>query len=417
MSTEAEHFHQLYGIKRQRINLQGKDALDYALMIAICAAVIFAAYGPAHVMGGLGLAMCAFMIFAFPVRHGIELRMPVILSRPQDVFYSLAYKLRNIKWPYFAAIGVLLLENYIIPVTPTWPHHVEWMRDAALYLFYGHFILLTGYRTVILVAHLHKRDLVREILMQSMWKKHLENQPNITLEILHAYFTGILTHIVILVPWYLVITHVSFSAVLLPATLIIGAVLQISFVKVINEWFYRDHWVSHNSELDFVYMHGSHHDAIPSGLIGVAGNGYLEGLLRGAAAFPTPFCNPFIAALYYTMEVKGDIDLHQYIPGIYPKLSKDFYEVGQHSVHHFGRVEPYSFALNLDQPQVSEKIRKQFKIFPASLKHSIKLDERLTGYKWDNGRYRWFMGLVDKYESGASHAQKVEPAKAEEQAS
>jgi hypothetical protein len=402
MSTEKERFHHLYGAKRQRINLQARDALDYSLMIGICAAVLYFAYGAGSALGIAGLALCGFMIAAFPMRHGFELRVPLILSRPQDVVYSLAYKLRNIKWPYFAALALLLLENYVISVTPQWPHHVEWMRGAALYLFYGHLALLTLYRTVILAAHLRQKRHVREVLMQTPWRHHLEKQPSVTLEIVHAYCTGLLTHLVILVPWYLVITHLRFSAVLLPVTLLAGIVVQIGFVKIINEWFYRDHWVSHNSELDFVYLHGSHHDAIPSGLIGVAGNGYLEGLLRGTLAFPTPFVSPFVAAIYYTMEVKGDIDLHQYIPGVFPKLRKDFYEVGQHSVHHFGRLEPYGFGLNLDQPHVSEKIRKQFKIFPLGLKHSIKLDERLTGYKWDNGRYRWFMSLVDRFEHGSA---------------
>jgi hypothetical protein len=401
MNIDARHFHRLYGVKKQRMTFHSKDALDYALMILICAAVVLFAYGPAHVMAVAGLALCAFMLAMFPVRHGVKLGMPMILARPQDVLYSLLYKIQNIKLPYVVAVGVLLIENYIILLTPNLPHHVELMRKVALYLFYGHFIVISVYRTAILIAHLHKQDLVREILMQSIWKKRLEKQPSILLEILHAYFTGMLTHIVLLVPWYLVITHVNFSIVLLPATALAGAFIQMSFVKVINAWFYRDHWVSHNSEFDFVYLHGSHHDAIPSGLIGVAGNGYLEGLFRGAIAFPTAFCSPCIAALYYTLEVKGDIDLHQYIPGVFPKLSREFYEVGQHSLHHFGRLEPYSFALNLDQPQISAGIRKQLRFLPIELKHSIKLDERLTGYQWDNPRYRWFMDLVDRYQTAA----------------
>lgn len=405
MNTEAEYFHRLYGLKRQRITYQPKDALDYALMILVTGAVVWLCYGAPNVLATIGLALCAFMLISFPIRHGIELKKPIILDRPQDLLYSLIYKLQNIKAPYLWAVGLLLLENYVIFLTPQWPHHVEWMHKAALYLFYGHFAVITLYRTAILVAHLYKKELVREILMQSIWKKSLERQPSIVLEILHAYCTGLLTHIVLLVPWYLVITHASFSLVLLPITLVAGGALQIGFAKVINEWFYRDHWVGHNSEFDFVYLHGSHHDAIPSGLIGVAGNGYLEGLLRGAVAFPTPFLNPLVAALYYTIEVKSDIDLHQYIPGVFPKLSREIFEIAQHSVHHFGRVEPYSFAVNLDQPHISDELKKQFKIFPPGLRQSIELDERLTGYKWDNARYRWFMDLVDRYhDAGARHS-------------
>lgn len=397
MNTEAEHFHKLYGLKRQRITYQPKDALDYALMIVITGAVIWFTFGASSVIAAVGLALCAFMLISFAIRHGVELRKPVILDRPQDVLYSLIYKLQNIKAPYLWALGLLLLEQYVIYLTPQWPHHVAWMNQAALYLFYGHFAVLTLYRTAILVSHLHKKELVREILMQSIWKQRLERQPSIVWEIVHAWCTGMLTHIVLLAPWYLVITHADFSLVLLPITLIAGAVLSIRFADVINEWFYRDHWVGHNSELDFIYLHGTHHDAIPSGLIGVAGNGYLEGFLRGAIAFPTPFLNPLVAALYYTVEVKSDIELHQYIPGVFPKLPREIFEIAQHSVHHFGRVEPYSFGVNLNQPHVSDEIKKQFKLFPEGLKQSIALDQRLDGYQWDNARYRWFMDLVDRY--------------------
>ena len=407
MNTEADFYHRLYGAKRQRITYQPKDALDYALMILITGAVVWFGFGAGNVLATIGLALCAFMLVSFSIRHGVELKMPAILSRPQDVLYSLIYKIQNIKAPYLWAIGLLLLENYFIALTPQWPHHVEWMRTAALYLFYGHIVVITLYRTAILISHLIKKELVREILMQSIWKKSLERQPSIAWEIVHAYCTGLLTHLVLLVPWYLVITYANFSLILLPITLLAGAAIQIAFSKVINEWFYRDHWVGHNSEFDFVYLHGSHHDAIPSGLIGVAGNGYLEGLLRGSIAFPTPFLNPLIAALYYTIEVKSDIDLHQYIPGVFPKLSREIFQIAQHSVHHFGRVEPYGFAVNLDQPHLSEQVRKQFKMFPEGLKQSIALDQRLNDYQWDNARYRWFMALVDRYHDSGEAAPKA----------
>src|SRR5207248_352347 len=102
------------------------------------------------------------------------------------------HKIQNIKAPYFIAIGALLIENYAIHLTPDWPHKVELMHQIALYLFWGHFITITLYRTVILVAHLRKRQLVREVLMQSIWRKTLERQPSVVLQIFHAYFTGML---------------------------------------------------------------------------------------------------------------------------------------------------------------------------------------------------------------------------------
>src|SRR5690349_14008430 len=151
----------------------------------------------------------------FIVRHGIEFRVPVILRRPQDVLYMFAYKLRNLRPMYFIALGLLLLENVLIAATPNLPHHVELMRTIAFYLFYAHFISITAYRTAILIDHLAKRELVREVLMQTPWKRIVNEKTSITLEIAHAYCTGLLTHIILIAPWYLVISYFSFSVIFL----------------------------------------------------------------------------------------------------------------------------------------------------------------------------------------------------------
>jgi hypothetical protein len=116
-----------------------------------------------------------------------------------------------------------------------------------------------------------------------------------------------------------------------------------------------------------------------------------------------------MAALFYTIDVKIDIDSHQFIPGIYPKLPREFYEVTQHSLHHFGRLEPYGFAINLAVPNISEETKKKFKFLPDELKYSIRQDEQLTGYDWHNDRHRWFMALVDKYQGGGAVAEEAPP--------
>jgi hypothetical protein len=211
--------------------------------------------------------------------------------------------------------------------------------------------------------------------------------------------TGVLTHLVLIAPWYFVITHLQFSVLFLPVAVAVNLFLHVRFLKAINAWFYRDHWLGHNAEMEFLYLHGPHHDAIPSGLIAVAGNGFLEGLLRNVVGYPTPFYNPAIAFVAYTMEVQRDIDFHQFIPGVFPRLGNEFRQVGQHSTHHFGRLEPYGFGIKLDQPGFSEEFIKLFKSFPEEFSNSIHLDEVLTDFEWDNPRYRWFLEICKKYES------------------
>ncbi|HXH38608.1 MAG TPA: hypothetical protein VNN08_08265 [Thermoanaerobaculia bacterium] len=355
-------------------------------------------YGFGQAMSIAGLALCAFMLVMFAVRHGVELSVPVILRRPQDVLYMFAYKLQNFKSPYLIAISLLLLENLLIAVTPNLPHHVALVRTVALYLFYIHFLSITAFRTVILIDHLRKKELVREVLMQTAWRRAITEKTNITLEIVHAYITGLLTHIIQIAPWYLVIRYFSFSVIFLPVVCAVNVFVHLKWLQGFNGWFYRDHWLGHNSEAEFIFLHGTHHDAIPSGLIAVAENGFLEGFLRFTIGWPVPFYNPLIAFLICMYDVRTDIVQHQYIPGVYPRLSRQFLEVFQHPTHHYGSLEPYSIGAKVDQPGVAEAFKNTFAWVPDGIKNSAKLDEELTGFKWDNPTHRLILSLYDRYQ-------------------
>jgi len=184
----------------------------------------------------------------------------------------------------------------------------------------------------------------------------------------------------------------------LPFTCLIDAAIHLKWMSGYNKWYYRDHWLGHNAELDFVYLHGTHHDAIPSGLIAVSENGLLEGFLRFCLGWPTPFYNPVMCFLISSYDIKTDIDMHQYIPGIFPKLPNLVIQGFQHSTHHYGPIEPYGIGARLDQPCFSEEFRKKMARVPEGIKNSAKLDEALTGFEWDNPTYRMILGLFEKYQ-------------------
>jgi hypothetical protein len=397
-------FHQLYGQRKPKTIYYKRDFLDYVVMVLLSATALTASYGVRHPMSIAGLALCAFVLATFITRHGVELSVPVVLRRPQDVLFMLVYKIRNLKPAYLLALGLLLLENIAIAATPNLPHHVQWIRTAALYLFYIHFFSITVFRTVILVDHLRKRELVREVLMQTAWRKAVNEKTNVTLEVLHAYATGLLTHIIQIAPMYLVIRYANFSLVFLPVIIALDIVIHVTWMQGYNRWFYRDHWLGHNSELEFIYLHGTHHDAIPSALIAVAENGFLEGFLRFTIGWPVPFYNPLFSLLVMTYDVQMDIVLHQYIPGIYPRLSKKILEVFQHSTHHYGPIEPYSVGVKVDQPGIAEDFKKSFNRIPEGIRNSAKLDEELTGFKWDNPTYRLILSLYDRYQKSSQAA-------------
>lgn len=396
-------YHKLYGVRKPRATYYAKDFLDYALMLAATALVTGALYGFRHPMALVADGLCLMALVMFAVRHGVELRVPLILRRPQDALYAIAYKVQNIRMTYFITMGLLLLENLVILATPGLPHQVEWMRTLALVLFFVHFIGLSLYRTIILVDHLRKKELVREVLMQTPWKRVITEKSNIVVEIFHAYGTGLLTHIALIAPWYFLITHVRFSLLfLLPVAWLNFKIFDRWMATKYNSWFYRDHWLGHNSELEFVYLHGTHHDAIPSAMIAVSGNGFLEGVLRHSFGVPAPFFNPIGAFLLYGFEVKNDMDFHQYIPGVFPQFQKLAIEASQHSTHHYGRLEPYGVGMKGDAPGVSEDVGRMLRRVARGIRSSIRLDEELSGFEWDNAIYRQTVRLYEKYQPNAA---------------
>lgn len=398
----AEHdaavFHRLYGVRKPRTCYYRRDFLDYSLMLLATALVAGLSYGFRHGMALASFVLCAFLFSTFIVRHGVELRVPLIVRRPQDLLYMVVYKLQNLKPVWFIAIGLLLLENVAIGATPNLPHHVEWMRTIALWLFFAHFAGITVFRTAILVDHVAKKELVREVLMQTPWKRTINRKTNINLEMVHAYVTGLLAHIVFIAPWYLVITHVKFSLLFLPVVFILNVLVELRWTKTINRWFYRDHWLGHNSEFEFLFFHGMHHDAIPSAMIAVGENGFLEGFTRNTVGSPVPFYNPVAAVLIMTYEIVNDMQTHQYIPGVYPRLPKWFMAIAQHATHHFGQLAPYSFAMKTNQPGFADKVQQSgLRLLPDELNNSIALDEELTGFVWDNPTYRKTLSLYERY--------------------
>ncbi|MFT4924756.1 MAG: hypothetical protein ACI8WB_000840 [Phenylobacterium sp.] len=395
---DPKRFHKLYGKKSTLMDYRDKDYADYIIMSIMTAIVAYLSFGASNVITYLAAFLCLAMVVVFPIRHGVKWTIPVLFKKPHALVLKLVYQVQNIMPVYLIAIAVLLAENAFVYYFPDLPHHTELMRDIAFALFYLHFGGITLYRSYILYVHLQRKELVTEVLMQTVWKRHLSKQANITLEIWHAYFTGVLAHIMLITPWFLVISFTNYSLVFMPLALVLNFFIGKEFLRVFNEWVYRDHWLGHHCDVDFLYFHGPHHDAIPSGLIGVSGNGFLEGFMRHSIGVPLTFFNPLMAVIGYSAEVQGDIEGHQFIPGIYPKSNLEFQKMNQHSMHHFGLIFPLSIALKTDQPDFDISFNPQVKYLPDSMQNSVRIDEQLNNFKWDNARYKHYLSLVVKYE-------------------
>ncbi|MBD2179302.1 hypothetical protein H6F42_20470 [Pseudanabaena sp. FACHB-1998] len=191
-----------------------------------------------------------------------------------------------------------------------------------------------------------------------------------------------------------------FSLISAPVTLFLSCLIHQHFYKTKSDWYYRDHWLSHHIEFDFVYLHGNHHDTIPSGLIGVAGNGFLEGFLRHTLGHPTTFLNPVAAFFIHNRTVKSDINNHQYIPGVYPFVTT--LETTHHSVHHYGNLAPYGLGLILTEKihftNCPEKEKSRIRKLPKAYTEALKLDESISGYCRNNTKFKQYKELVLKFE-------------------
>jgi len=398
MSVNSDKLHKIYGKKTRRINYQAGDFIDYAIQISLCGFIVYSTYGAYHWILYPGSFICAFLVITFPLRNGIAIKMPVLLKRPTEIIYSFLHKIEGVSFIYVIAVSILFLENYLIYLTPDLPHQTELMKKIAIWTFWIHYASLSAYRTIIFIHHLVKKEHVRMVLMESVWKNLLLRQKSITLHLWHAYFTGELNHLILIAPCFLIITHLKFSILFFPVVLVLNGLTYWKFLEKMNELFYREHWLGHNLELDFLYYHGPHHDAIPSSLIGTS-TGFLEGFLRNVISFPNPFFQPVLAIIIYSIEMKYDMDAHQFIPGVFPEQRRALLEVTQHSRHHYGKVEPFGLAINYESSNPSEYLRKRFRLMPEKFKKSALLDEQLNGFKWANKEQKWFLSLADKYSS------------------
>jgi hypothetical protein len=382
---DPKKFHHIGVAKKQRLTYKDKDFIDYVVMIIMTCGLIALAYGPDHAMTIVGIFLSVSLIPFFAIRHGIKLTVPLIIRQPVNIFYLVYYKLEGIHKSTIIVISWIAIENIIIYLTPNLPHKTDFMRSAVIILFFAHFFIITAFRTASFIDHLRKKNHVREVLLESPWQKFIKNRNSIVSEIVHAYFTGLLTHIVSIAPWYVLITHVQYSVLLLPLSIPISIFAILKVIPDANKVFYREHWLAHNLELDFVYLHGPHHDAIPSSIIAFGENGILEGYWRGLTGFNFTYLHPFLLFLILTREVHRNMVGHQYIPNIFPENDNSVVEY-HHAEHHYLSIRPYGLAMVPGENS------------PPKERYYHVIDSALNGYNPDNTRWRWYAAMKAKYE-------------------
>lgn len=329
----------------------------------------------------------AFLWGFFIRKHGATLDLRSLVTLVRGIFEYLLLLVRELRAssPKLGItlcifIAAVLLEQQLSPMAQG-----SWlaMRLPFEILFYLHFGGLSLYRTYILYAHFKNSDRVSDILKDSNWKQFL-GTIDIRLHILQAYITGLLCHFALLAP-PLIFYRLTQPTVLREGLLIVGTLVVQAIVFYFlpwrdsldgAKWYHDNHQHTHQLRFEFTIMHGHHHDAIPSSLIGAAGVGLMEGVHRPIARlhFLLSVTLFFIRSTLLTLV---DLKAHQYIPGVFPYAAFAVGNRDHHMAHHYLSLRPLGIGL----------VASPFMQWDLA-----------EGYSVNNGKVDWYLKKVAEYE-------------------
>jgi hypothetical protein len=365
----------------------------YLLGLALAGALIFPAL---HHPGAQVSLVCGLVYLSgfFLIRHGAKFEPSVVRIALEGAARYPAVLARNwntgragiipIAVVFFLALTV---EQFLRPelAGTKWldPFPWQWVVWVA-------FMIVTAFRVAILIAHLLRASVVREVLESSTQKKTIAKF-SIQQHIFHAFVTGMVAHLSLVAPAVLFYRWTN-PSILREGLLIAGVFLWRAIARPLKKrnliekpglihhrLFYDNHRLAHRSRFFFTVFHGHHHDAIPSALIGSAGGtGFLENVDR-ALTWLDPLNSIVVLQFDWMYSIAFDMVVHQYIPGVFPPAKVTVIGRAHHVTHHFGSALPLGM------------------IYDAY----IEANDMNNGYKPDNPVTRWFLAEVERREGVA----------------
>jgi len=383
-TTPRRSFHMRY---------RPEDFPLYLLGLALAGALIFPALPHP---GAQVLLVCGLVYLSgfFLIRHGAKFEPSVIRIALEGVASYPALLARNWKTGRAGVIPIavvfllaLTVEHFLRPslAGTKWldPFPWQWVVWVA-------FLIVTAFRVAILIAHLLRASVVREVLENSTQKKAIAKF-SIQQHLYQAFVTGMVAHLSLVAPVVLFYMWTS-PSILREALLLAGFLLWRAIARLLEKrnliekphitlhrQFYDNHKLAHQSRFYFTVFHGHHHDAIPSSLIGSAGGtGFFENVDR-ALMWATPLYSIVARNLLWVYSISIDMVVHQYIPGVFPFAKVTVTARAHHVTHHFGSALPLGM------------------IYDAY----IEAHDMNNGYKPDNPVTRWFLAEVERREGVA----------------
>jgi hypothetical protein len=365
----------------------------YLLGLALAGALIFPALPHP---GAQALLVCGLVYLSvfFLIRHGAKFEPSVVRIAVEGLARYPAVLARNWKTLRDGIIPIavvfflaLTAEHFLRPALAgtKWLDPFPWQ-----WVVWVGFLIVMAFRVVILVAHLLRVSVVREVLESSTQKKAIAKF-SIQQHIFHAFVTGMVAHLSLVAPAVLFYMWTD-PSILREGLLLAGLFLWKAIARPLKKrkligkpsilhynMFYDNHSLAHRSRFFFTVFHGHHHDAIPSALIGSAGGtGFLENVDR-TLSWLDPLNSIVYHQLYTIYDMSIDMVVHQYIPGVFPPAKVTVIGRAHHITHHFGSALPLGM------------------IYEGY----IEVRDMNNGYKPDNPVTRWFLAEVERREGVA----------------
>jgi hypothetical protein len=329
-----------------------------------------------------------YLALMFPIRHGAKFESSVFRVALEGMARYPAILARNLRTASHAAIPTaaafllaLTIEHFLRPslAGTKWLSPFPWQ-----WAVWTAFLLVTLFRVTILIAHLRRASVVREVLEKSPQRKTIAVL-SIHQHIFHAFITGMLAHLSQVAPcvlFYMLTDPSNLRETLLIAGCALWSVIARPLRKrriikrPFNHLFYQNHTRDHQSRFLFTVFHGHHHDAIPSALIGSGGGtGFLENAALGLSMLD-PLKSIVVAQVSWVRAIAIDMVIHQYIPGVFPFSKATVVFAAHHVSHHFGSARPLGIVF----------------------RDYVESGDMNDGYKPNNAVTRWFLSEVERRE-------------------
>jgi hypothetical protein len=378
--------------RQTHISYKPGDFILYCFSLFVCLAVGWLVLPHSLGWAAFAIASTVYLLVTFVIKHGVRLDHSCF---PEIVRGCTRYPRRAINMlrantpprvliTFAFAVGAESVYRRYVPAGSLWLRPVP-----VLHCFWVALLVVSAYRTILLITHLRHRSHVATVLAESPWRHQLVRLGP-TNHVIHGYVTGIVTHLCLLMPmiglWSVTAPTYLREVILLAVSaarltlamrrygVSIDSYLHAFVASRMLQSITLAHEEDHRGRFEFAVFHGHHHDAIPSGIMAGLEAGFVEAIDRGAW-LAACLDSVVVRLIVVTINSIRNIIGHQYIPGVFPYSRTVINWRVHHISHHYGSLLPLGLG--------------------GLMTYGSDLD---AGYDPRNAKVRWFLDAAKRYE-------------------